>query len=412
MKQILSLLLIFLVITVYGYGPQQVANYRSQEYNIFKEKVTVQEQKLRVMKMGLDGTLKINRASQQTETGYTLGVIYQFKPENVTDAEAALIDAKNALDAEARGCTLKGMNLYADHLTAISQLKSVQLQMEIAKVNWTEADRKNKIGALAAIDLQEAKLDLEDAEISLKSAENDLKDITNKAKLYNFSGEPEFIFPRYIPVEIDASITPEMKSLVSSAIAAKGRYRAANRETQIGLSLDLSKYGGDIQVMTSVSTRTRSANFTFGYPSLYDPAMLLYGKGWRTSVNLEIPLSPSAESGVKTAKVEYDNINAKIIRRKKELAQEISAAKSMVENEEKRLELSSKRCDIAKQRIDIATIKYDSGAISLVEKLKTEKDKLDMDIALTTTWKRYTTAVGNYIDIIGGFWNIIDMSIR
>lgn len=412
MKQILSLLLIFLVITVHGYGPQQAANYRSQEYNILKEKVTVQEQKLRVMKMGLDGSLKINRASQQTETGYTLGVIYQFKPENVTDAEAALIDARNALDAEARGCTLRGMNIYADHLTALSQLKSVRLQMEIAKVNWTEADRKNKIGALAAIDLQQAKLDLEDAEISLKSAENDLKDITNKAKLYNFSGEPEFIFPRYIPVEIDASITPEMKSLVSSAIAAKGRYRAANRETQIGLSLDLSKYGGDVQVMTSVSTRTRSANFTFGYPSLYDPAMLLYGKGWRTSVNLEIPLSPSAESGVKIAKVEHDNINAKIIRRKKEIAQEISAAKSMVENEEKRLELSRKRCDIAKQRIDIATIKYNSGAISLVEKLKTEKDKLEMDIALTTAWKRYTTAVGSYIDIIGGFWNISDMSIR
>ncbi|MEI6520693.1 MAG: TolC family protein, partial [bacterium] len=339
--------------------------------------------------------------------GYNLGVTYQFKPENVTDAEAALIDAKNALDAEARSCTLKGMNLYADHLAALSQVKSAKLQLEIVKVNWTEADRKNKIGALAAIDLQQAQLELDDADISLKAAENDLNDTINKAKLYNFTGDPEFIFPRYIPATVNAANTPEMKSLSSSAIAAKGRYRAANRESQIGLSLDLSKYGGDIQVITTVSTRTRSANFTFGYPSLYDPAMFLYGKGWRTSVNLEIPLSPSAESGVKTAKVEYDSINAKIIRRQREIQQEIAAAKSLVENEEKRLDISRKRCGIAKQRVDIAETKYNAGAISLVDKLKTEKEKLDMDIALTTAWKRYTTAVGSYMDIIGGFWNIL-----
>jgi outer membrane protein TolC len=199
-----------------------------------------------------------------------------------------------------------------------------------------------------------------------------------------------------------------MKSLTASSVAVKGQYKAANRESQIGLSFDLSKYGGDVQVMTSVSTRTRSANFTFGYPSLYDPAMLLYGKGWRTSVNLEIPLSPLAESGVKTAKVEYANINAKISRRQKELVQEIAELKNQVLSEEKRLNLARQRCDIAIQRVEIAEKKYAIGAVSLVEKLKTEKEKSDIDISLTTAWKRYTTAVGSYMDITGGFWNIID----
>ncbi len=408
MKQIIFITLILFVFTAYGYGPQQAANYRSREYDILKEKVTVQEKKLQVIKLGLDGTLKINRASKQTETGYTLGVIYQFKPENISDAESALMNAKNELDAEERACIIKGMNIYADHVAASIQFKAAGMQMEIASVNYKEADRKNKIGALAAIDLEAAKLEMDDAEISLKAAENDLKDIRLKAMLYNFTGDPEFVFPRYTPVDIAADKTPEMKSLSASVIAAKGRYRAANRDSQIGLSLDLSKYGGDVQVMTSVSTRTRSANFTFGYPSLYDPAMLLYGKGWRTSVNLEIPLSPSAESGVRTARVEYDIIKEKINRRQKELTQEIAAAKTQVLNEESRLELARKRCDIASQRIAIAEKKYAAGAISMVEKLTTDKNKADMDIALATAWKRYTTAVGSYMYIIGGFWNVLN----
>lgn len=408
MKYILTILLILFVAIAYGYGPQQAANYRTREYDILKEKVTAQEYKLKIMKIGLDGSLKINRASQQTETGYTLNVIYQFKPENIAVAESELINAKNELDAEARSCTLKGMNLYNDHLAAIYQVKSAKLQMEIAKVNLAEAERKNKIGAMADIDLKQAKLEFADAEISLKAANDDLNDIISKAALYNFTGEPDFAFPRYIPANIEISQVPEMKSLTASSIAAKGQYKAANRESQVGLSIDLSKYGGDVQVMTAVSTRTRSANFTFGYPSLYDPAMLLYGKGWRTSVNLEIPLSPSAESGVKTAKAEYANINAKIIRRQKELAQEITAFKTQLLSEEKRLDLARQRCDIAIQRVDIAEKKFAAGAVSLVDKLKIEKEKSDIDISLTTAWKRYITAVSNYMDITGGFWNIAE----
>lgn len=394
------------ILPALAFGPQEALQYESPELAPAKTKLAMTKALQRARGYNTAGIASANRTKDKDV--YSMSLRFSNDPLSNAEAKRSVAQAQDDLAQLQRNGVCDALLAHAALWDAQAMQTAAQSRLTAATLAKTEAERKHELGAISDLDVELARIDLADAELSAQRAAKMLVTAKQDAMRFKFTGEAEAAVLHFTLPDAGVEGLQEYRNLKWSSDIAEARRKAARREIRPGLGLDLNYIGSDFQLSSSVSTRYPSADLTFGYPSLYnDPSVLLWGKGWQTTLKLEIPLDPAARANARAAAAEAKLAKVILDEKKESLVVTLAQARTEAESALAGVDLAQQRVALSERKLEVIQAKAKAGAVSEIALHQETAACAEAQAKLAEAWKGYIGAVATYLDMVNGTWEAV-----
>jgi outer membrane protein TolC len=393
-----------LCVPVLAFGPQDALAYRSPEVRAAEAARAASATQRQATAEGASGVFSTGARTSSKQT-YSVTLQYRHDSYALAQAEQTLERAGRTVTQTTRDDVQRALLAHAALWKAQANRQAAQWRADAAQMTAKEVERKHGLGLASALDLEAATLDAEDATLALQQAEDALTSAQADATRYGFTDAATGDTLRFALAETPPEATPDFLDAAGTLRLAQARVTATHRDLQTGLSVG-ANYIGTTQFSSTVSSRGPSADVSIGYPSLFSPQFLLYGRGWTFSVTADVPINPADRAAAKVAVADAALAQARLARQGSDLTVQIPQARRAATAAAATLGQARERAALAQRRVAVAEARAKEGAASPAEVLNAQATQADADARVAEAWQAYVTAVGSYLDLVGGSWEV------
>jgi outer membrane protein TolC len=317
----------------------------------------------------------------------------------------------DASDREVRALTRDGIRqallAHAGLWDAQSTNAAARLTADRAAQFCAEVERKMGLGAVSALDVELARVDRDDAALALDTAAAGLLSAKDAVARYGLTGDAEPGVLRFLLAEALVADAPAVRESIWSLDLARARAQQAHRDMRPAFGVD-GTYIGNTQISAGLSSRGPSATATMGYPSLYDPTFLLYGnmKGWQLTFKLDLPLDPAGRAAAKVADADARLAAARLHTQTDDTTQALARTLREARAAEASLGLAEQRSTLAARKARLVAAQADAGGAGPLAVLDARAQAVTAEATRAKAWAAYVTAVGSYLDLTNGTWEV------
>ena len=392
-----------------AFSPRDALTYQAPDVPASRAKVVAAKANLFSNYVGVTANAGYERV--QEDDTYLTTLHWGWDRIAVAQARAAVDDAqRGALHAHRDGCRqalLAHAGLWEEQATA----RAAELRFSVAQIKRTEVERKQALGALAAVDVDLAKLDEEDAALVVAQGRHGVAAAVLEAKRLGFAGDATSDTLHFRLPPADAATAPTYRASFWALKQAEARLTQAHWDLLPALSLNGQFMNKDRYLTSTLSThgpgldvsgQTLATGATFN-PATSGTYISTFDK-WQFVLSANVPLSLGAWTGARVSGQDARLAKVQLAQTKAQLAVQLPQALGDVETAEEGLRLARQRATLTAKRLEAVKTRVTSGAASQVDLLQMQANAADADAATARAWKSYVAAVGAYLELTDGNW--------
>ena len=402
----LLVLLLLLLPPLFAFTPDDAMQYRHPQLPAAHLRAVALREVCAALDVGVGGYASGN-FTEEAKSLYTLNMRFLRDPLARMDARRSLEEAEAELRRLNRTGIRDALLAHSALLAAQSKSTAAQFRVQSLTLALIEAERKWRLGALGALDVELARLDLEDATLSRQQSDTTLRHAQAQAMRLGFLGEATGEIVSFNLPDVSLETAVAYRALHWDMKITERRAQAAARNIRPALGADISYISSDLQLSSMLSSRDRSANLLLGYPSLYDNTNVLFrGTGWQTTVKVDIPIDPTSWAQARAAKADHQLARVALTEQADVLILSLQQLLSEAETAHKALGLAQQRAELAARRHAIMQEKVQTGSVSEITGLEDEAAYADAQARVADSWGSYLQATAVYLDAMNGLWEV------
>lgn len=352
---------------------------------------------------GFRAVLQGSRVSEQN--GGELKAFYIHNPEEVAEAEVAVLELEQRLRAVQRETTRDALVAYAALWTAQATSRAAGAAYEAARMANADANAQLEAGLISALDADVLDLTCTEARMAYEEAQTSLATARTAATTFGMHGDAAaqplmFTLPAFSPDR-----TPEIIGLLGKGVLAQGVYRK-NRQLNRPQMLLGFDFIGETEISANYSTLGPAIDMKIGYPSLYDPNQIFLNAGWNINLRFLFPYDPIALAKKRAARALMDAVEQDTIRARQTAVIKEADARQRVTAAAARIALVQERYTLVERRYQSRSAQYSIGAISPLDWQRECANLKQAEVDMATAWQRYVLAMAQYLDIVNGTWEV------
>jgi outer membrane protein TolC len=403
-----------LVPSVWAFGPKEALLYQSAELGAARASLQAAQGGLLAANLGLGANFSAERSGawDGLANNYAASLQWQWDGLKRLQAGQAVERAQREIERVRRegvkGALLAHANLWA----AQNRFRAAELRLQAAKGRTAEIERKAALGAISALQTEEAQLSLKQSELGVRQAQSGLSAARAEARRYGLAGEAEAEVLRFATTNIAADQTPTFLETQSALALSEARLSDARSKVFPRLSLGAGFVGRDLAFSTGISNTGLSFNPTasLGLDTSQRLSSALIAAGakeeWRFSLKAEVPLSLEVVSGLQSLEAEREGAAVRLSKTLDELRLRLEQLKGEAAAAGENLELAQLRRDLAVRQTRVVQAKAQAGSASVLDVLEAQANEADVESQVAIAWQGYVNAVAAHLDLAGGEWRI------
>jgi len=392
-----------------AFGPQDALSYKSPEYAAALAKLSAQRVQVRALDLGLSGTATANR--RDTGDEYIMGFSWSRSPVAITQAKQAEELAKRELVRLARESGRVAMLAHADLWEAQMVRKAAETRAQSAEMRRQEAERKQGLGAISALDVESARLDQAEAQLEQRRAQELLTSALNEATRYGLQGDADQTTARFKVAEAKLEDLPAYHDAKWDVSVAGAQQKEARRNNAPAFGINALYQRMETTIQANASTRGPNMDVTTHYqpinltlPGLY--TQFVPKPGWQILFQVDLPLNPAGRAERRVAAANLSLAKTRLQERGRDLPIEVAKAQTELLSAQERLQLARERHELDLRRTAIVHAQAEAGAVSKLAVLDAEATQADNNATYARAWKNYITAAAAYLELVGGTWEV------
>jgi outer membrane protein TolC len=329
----------------------------------------------------------------------------------VAQARAALDEARRGHTHARRDGCRQALLAHASLWDAQATSRAAALRLSAAALKCTETERRFALGAVAAVDVETAKLDEEDAALAVAQAGHALAAALLEAKRLALLGDADPITLTFRLPDAAADAAPAYRASLWAVKTAEARHAQARWDLLPAVSLNGQYMSKDRYVTSTLSTRgpgvdiagqTLATGATFN-PGAQGSYLSSFDK-WQFVLRADLPLSLGAWSGARVAAQDARLAKVQLAQTKAQLAVQIPQARGDVASAQEGLRLAKQRAALAAKRLEAMKARVLAGSAGQTDLLLMQAAAGDAESTVARGWKTYVAAVAAYLELVDGNW--------
>lgn len=392
-----------------AFTPRDALSYKSQEYAAAQAKLSAQRGYAHALDMGLSSTANINRRDEGEE--YALGFSWRRPIVPITQAKQAEDTAKRELTRLLRESGKQALLAHADLWEAQMTEKAAAIRAEAAVLSCTEAERKQGLGAIPALDAETARIDQADAKLLQRKAKLLLTAALDETARLGLTGDADSSTLHFRIPAAKIDDFPSYQDAKWNVLVAGAQVKQSHRDNAVGFGVNALYQKMESTIEANLSTRGPNADvtahrqpLTVQLPAQYSQFALT--PGWQFIFKLELPFDPANRSQMQVATAELNVAKARLQEQEKTLPIQLAKARAAVDAAVETMELSRERYELDARRVTSTLTRADAGAVSKLVVLDAQATQSEHAAAYARAWKDYVTAVNSYLELAGGSWEV------
>lgn len=398
----------------WAFGPREALQYQSPELASARASLQAAQSGLLAANLGLGANLSAERSGAWDSFANNFSASLQWQSDSLKRLQAnqTVERAQREMGRVQRDGVKQALLAHANLWSAQNRMRAAEMRLQAARGRTAEVERKAALGAVSALQTEEAQLSLKQAELGVRQAQSGLNAARAEARRYGFAGDAEAQTLKFAALNIAVEQTPAFLEAQSTLTLSDARLGDARSKVFPKLSLGAGYVGRDAAFTTGLSNQGLSFNPTASLgvdtSQRLTPQLIATGakEEWRFSVKAEIPLSLEIVSGLQSLEAERLGAAVRLSKTLEDLKIRLEQLKGEVVSAGENLELSQLRRDLAARQSKVAQARAQAGSASALDVLEAQANEADVESQVATAWQGYVNAVAAYLELTGGEWRI------